>query len=423
MTTPRSFNWEASSISTVSTTGLEPLAYSKTSFVFTSSRTLRALRVQEERNQTLSPTSVLTSPPAAVAPSSKCLPSDAKAPGSLTLSQLLMHSDGAITARSLLTRDMIASGFIQLKPRGLCSELSCASAPEISSARRSGSSSSFAGSSSLSSPSLLSSPCARSSAGSSSQPPPTTRPGCPSTHSCDSAPVMASPPPSFATAPRPGMKGKRGRSSADPSSLVWMSRADLFEPPEPAIRALWVSDTSVDPSRAQSRTRRTAPCSPPARAAKTTSEAGGAVHVRTTLEQRPSDQQPDETLIRAGHPSRLLASGHPASDRRESRSGVGDGATNGIGAATGDRDSKGKARERAEADEDDSDALELLAALALVYDDGDCDHFYAHRRNDMQTQWASAASSLPNRDGDDPFMATPSAPSSSKSALVRPDVW
>ena len=85
---------------------------------------------------------------------------------------------------------------------------------------------------------------------------------------------------------------------------------------------------------------------------------------------------------------------------------------------------KGKARECAEADhdEDDADGLEQLAALALAYDGGDCDGPYAHR-NDMQTHWTPTASSLPNRDGDDPFMATPSAPSSSKLAPVRPDVW
>ena len=98
----------------------------------------------------------------------------------------------------------------------------------------------------------------------------------------------------------------------------------------------------------------------------------------TALEQRSSDQQPEEALIRAGYPSRHLASGHAASDRRGSRSGVGNSSTNDIGAATHDRDSKGKARERAasEADEDDSDsdAIELLAALTLDYDGGDYDH-------------------------------------------------
>ena len=133
MATARSPNCEASSISTVSTTGgLEPLACKATSFVFTSSRTLRSLRVQEQRNQTRSSTSVLTSPPAAVAPSSKYSPSKRKGPGSLTLSQLLVHAEGAITSRSLLSRDMIALGFIQLKP---LDEISCPSTPEIFPAR------------------------------------------------------------------------------------------------------------------------------------------------------------------------------------------------------------------------------------------------------------------------------------------------
>ena len=80
---------------------------------------------------------------------------------------------------------------------------------------------------------------------------------------------------------------------------------------------------------------------------------------------------------------------------------------------------KGKAREHAEEDEDDADVLEQLAALALAHGGDEWDHPYAH----PETHWAAAASSLPNRDGDDPFLAMPSAPSSSKLPPVHPELW
>ncbi|KAI0731395.1 hypothetical protein C8Q76DRAFT_360503 [Earliella scabrosa] len=132
-------NSEPSSISdsTVST-GFEPPAYRPTSFVFTSSRVLRTLRDPEEHSQLFPPPAILPEPPAAVAPSPERLSSDRQNPSStLTLSQVLRHSEGAITTRSLLSYRMIALGFIQLKPHDLRTEISCLSTPEFSPTRSS----------------------------------------------------------------------------------------------------------------------------------------------------------------------------------------------------------------------------------------------------------------------------------------------
>ncbi|KAI0721943.1 hypothetical protein C8T65DRAFT_692086 [Cerioporus squamosus] len=102
-----------------------------TAFVFTSSRTLRALQGEEA-----------SSPNAGSIPSSPSTPSItvsdgsshlARSRASLTLSQLVRHSDGAVDARSLLGPKMRAAGFVNLpNTLGLRSSLSCPSTPSSS---------------------------------------------------------------------------------------------------------------------------------------------------------------------------------------------------------------------------------------------------------------------------------------------------
>ncbi|KAI0356710.1 hypothetical protein OH77DRAFT_1520199 [Trametes cingulata] len=82
-----------------------------TAFVFTSSRTLRAL--QEQGEHRLSPGSPLPS-----SPGTPPTPSSTSSTGSrraqLTLQQLTKHSEGAVDARSLIGPKMRAAGFINL---------------------------------------------------------------------------------------------------------------------------------------------------------------------------------------------------------------------------------------------------------------------------------------------------------------------
>ncbi|KAI0643732.1 hypothetical protein C8Q79DRAFT_151848 [Trametes meyenii] len=84
-----------------------------TAFVFTSSRTLRALQAQEDRVDRQSP--ILS---ARSSPATPPTPSSASSLGyhraQLTLSQLTRHSEGALDARALIGPKMRAAGFVNL---------------------------------------------------------------------------------------------------------------------------------------------------------------------------------------------------------------------------------------------------------------------------------------------------------------------
>ncbi|KAI0334832.1 hypothetical protein GY45DRAFT_1358838 [Cubamyces sp. BRFM 1775] len=88
----------------------------QTAFVFTSSRTLRALQRQEENGSyPLTPgSSVPSSPATPPTPSSSSSNSGSRHRAQLTLSQLTKHSEGAIDARSLIGPKMRAAGFVNL---------------------------------------------------------------------------------------------------------------------------------------------------------------------------------------------------------------------------------------------------------------------------------------------------------------------
>ncbi|RPD62002.1 hypothetical protein L226DRAFT_523341 [Lentinus tigrinus ALCF2SS1-7] len=122
-------------LSTTSTnTGNNSSANGATAFVFTSSRTLRALQDEETSSfRRLSPGSI---PPSPSTPSTSASDGSlhlARSRASLTLSQLVKHSDGAVDARSLLGPKMRAAGFVNL-PNTLRSrsDLSCPSTPSSS---------------------------------------------------------------------------------------------------------------------------------------------------------------------------------------------------------------------------------------------------------------------------------------------------
>ncbi|KAI0366372.1 hypothetical protein BV20DRAFT_652082 [Pilatotrama ljubarskyi] len=83
-----------------------------TAFVFTSSRTLRAL--QEQAEHRLSPGSPLPSSPGTPPTPSSTSSTGSRHRAQLTLSQLTKHSEGAIDARSLIGPKMRAAGFINL---------------------------------------------------------------------------------------------------------------------------------------------------------------------------------------------------------------------------------------------------------------------------------------------------------------------
>ncbi|KAI0829382.1 hypothetical protein BC628DRAFT_1417115 [Trametes gibbosa] len=100
-----------------------------TAFVFTSSRTLRAL--QDEADRRGSPGSPAVSSPATPpTPSSSASSYGARSRAQLTLSQLTKHSEGAIDARSLIGPKMRAAGFVDL-PHTLASrsDLAMTAAP------------------------------------------------------------------------------------------------------------------------------------------------------------------------------------------------------------------------------------------------------------------------------------------------------
>ncbi|KAI0773835.1 hypothetical protein C8Q74DRAFT_1368383 [Fomes fomentarius] len=105
-------------LSTTSTnTSTNSSAHGTTAFVFTSSRTLRALRDQsEDALQRLSPASSIASshPSPPTSPTSEYSSHSPKGRASLTLSQVVKHSQGAIDARFLLGPKMRAAGFVNL---------------------------------------------------------------------------------------------------------------------------------------------------------------------------------------------------------------------------------------------------------------------------------------------------------------------
>ncbi|KAI0723453.1 hypothetical protein C8Q76DRAFT_837674 [Earliella scabrosa] len=116
---------------TTTNTSTNSSANGRTAFVFTSSRTLRALQDQEDNGHRYSPHSPATSSPSSPAtPSSECSLSDGRARASLTLSQVARHSEGAMNARSLLGPKMRAAGFVNLpNTLGSRSDLSFPSTP------------------------------------------------------------------------------------------------------------------------------------------------------------------------------------------------------------------------------------------------------------------------------------------------------
>ena len=122
-------------ISTTATnTSSNSSAHGRTAFVFTSSRTLRALQDQDETSyhQRYSSSPSITSIPSSPSTSSTTSSPDAlsKARASLTLSQLIKHSEGAIDARSLLGPNMRAAGFVNLPNNHFArTNLSCPSSP------------------------------------------------------------------------------------------------------------------------------------------------------------------------------------------------------------------------------------------------------------------------------------------------------
>ncbi|KAI0751291.1 hypothetical protein C8Q80DRAFT_564800 [Daedaleopsis nitida] len=94
---------------TTTNTSTNSSANGKTAFVFTSSRTLRALQDQEEQYHSVAPSP--SSPPASPESESSY---HARSRASLTLSQVVKHSEGAIDARSLIGPKMRAAGFVNL---------------------------------------------------------------------------------------------------------------------------------------------------------------------------------------------------------------------------------------------------------------------------------------------------------------------
>ena len=87
--------------------------------MFTSSRTLRALQYQEDYGHRLSPHSpaVSSGPPSPSTPATSPYAESylsGKQRASLTLSQLVRHSEGAVDARRLLGPKMRAAGFVRL---------------------------------------------------------------------------------------------------------------------------------------------------------------------------------------------------------------------------------------------------------------------------------------------------------------------
>ncbi|OSC96718.1 hypothetical protein PYCCODRAFT_1455264 [Trametes coccinea BRFM310] len=100
--------------STFTNTSTNSSNHGSKAFVFTSSRTLRALQQQEDYGfHQLSPSSSIASSPA-TPPTPSSTSSNGRHRAQLTLSQLTKHSEGAIDARSLIGPKMREAGFVNL---------------------------------------------------------------------------------------------------------------------------------------------------------------------------------------------------------------------------------------------------------------------------------------------------------------------
>ncbi|KAI9063393.1 hypothetical protein FKP32DRAFT_1676441 [Trametes sanguinea] len=100
--------------STFTNTSTNSSNHGSKAFVFTSSRTLRALQKQEDYGfHQLSPGSSIASSPA-TPPTPSSTSSNGRPRAQLTLSQLTKHSEGAIDARSLIGPKMREAGFVNL---------------------------------------------------------------------------------------------------------------------------------------------------------------------------------------------------------------------------------------------------------------------------------------------------------------------
>ena len=109
---------QPTSSTTLSNVGGEVGTWGATAFVFTSSRTLRALQDTEEEDSRdqCPPDASISLVPCTPSPLSSTPPAQHTKTqrASLTLSQLDKHSEGAISARSLLDPSMRAAGFVNL---------------------------------------------------------------------------------------------------------------------------------------------------------------------------------------------------------------------------------------------------------------------------------------------------------------------
>ncbi|TFK86454.1 hypothetical protein K466DRAFT_600330, partial [Polyporus arcularius HHB13444] len=97
---------------TTTNTSTNTSANGTTAFVFTSSRTLRALQDEESSSFHAGSNPSIPSTPSTTLSDYSYHPARSRA--SLTLSQLVRHSDGAVDARSLLGPKMRAAGFVTL---------------------------------------------------------------------------------------------------------------------------------------------------------------------------------------------------------------------------------------------------------------------------------------------------------------------
>ncbi|CDO74104.1 hypothetical protein BN946_scf185043.g154 [Trametes cinnabarina] len=120
--------------STFTNTSTSTSSHGTKAFVFTSSRTLRALQKQEDYGyHQLSPgPSVASSPATPPTPSSTS--SNGRHRAQLTLSQLAKHSEGAVDARALIAPKMREAGFVNIPhTMSSCSDLGMPGTPASSS--------------------------------------------------------------------------------------------------------------------------------------------------------------------------------------------------------------------------------------------------------------------------------------------------